>query len=168
MSNAASVTTQGLEIEGVARISDNFELVYALGLTNAKFDDFPGGATDAAGDAVNAGGNTLPRAPDVTASLTAHYQFTAGSMDGNASLNYTRRGEQYFNPDNRENSRQAGYSLLNASLDLQINENWSVGLWGQNLTDEVYRGMRGVSFLGIPFSLYMQPRTYGVEAAYRF
>ncbi len=168
VSNAASVTTQGLEIEGIARFSDNFELAYALGLTDAEFDDFPGGSIDGAGNPVNVAGNSLPRAPDITVSLTARYLFTAGSMDGSGSLNYTHRGEQYFNPDNLENSRQAGYDLLNASLDLQINESWSVGLWGQNLTDEVYRGMRGVSFLGIPFSLYMQPRTYGAEAVFRF
>jgi iron complex outermembrane receptor protein len=168
VSNAASVTTTGVEIEGVARFTDNFELAYGLGFTDAEFDDFPGGAADTNGDPVNVRGNTLPRAPDLTASLTARYGFTAGSVDGSASLNYTHRGEQFFNPDNRENSRQGAYSLLNASLDLDINENWSVGIWGQNLTDEVYRGMRGVSFLGIPFSLYMQPRTYGVEAAYQF
>ncbi len=168
VSNAASVTTKGLEVEGVAHFSDNFELAYGLGLTNAEFDDFPGGATDINGAPVNIAGNTLPRAPEVTANLTARYHFTAGSTDGRASLSYTHRGEQYFNPDNRENSRQASYGLVNASLDLDINENWSVGVWGQNLTDEVYRGMRGVSFLGVPFSLYMQPLTYGVEAAYRF
>ena len=83
-------------------------------------------------------------------------------------MNYAHRGEQFFNPDNRENSRQKSYGLLNASLDLALNDQWSVAFWGRNLTDEVYRGMRGVSFLGIPFSLYMQPRTYGVEAIYRF
>ena len=168
ISNAASVTTEGIEIEGVARLSDSFELTYGLGFTDAEFDDFPGGAIDSEGNPENVAGNTLPRAPELTAALTARYLFSAGSIDGSAALSYTYRGEQFFNPDNRENSRQASYGLLNASVDVDINENWSVGIWGQNLTDEVYRGMRGVSFLGIPFSLYMQPRTWGVEAAYRF
>lgn len=168
ISNAASVTTQGIEIEGLARFTDNFELTYGFGFTDAKFDDFPGGSIDALGNPQNAAGNTLPRAPDFTASLTATYNFTMGDAEGRANLGYTHRGEQFFNPDNRENSRQESYGLLHASLDFDINENWSVGVWGHNLTDEVYRGMRGVSFLGIPFSLYMQPRTYGIEAAYRF
>jgi len=168
ISNAASVTTRGVEIEGVARFSDSFEIAYGLGFTDAEFDDFPGGAIDALGNPENVAGNTLPRAPEFTASLTANYRFDMGAAEGNAMLNYTRRGEQYFNPDNRENSYQGAYGLLNAALDFDFNENWSVGIWGRNLTDENYRGMRGVSFLGIPFSLYMQPRTYGVEAAYRF
>jgi len=169
VSNAASVTTKGFEVEGVARFTDNFELSYGVGLTDATFDDFPGGAVDpGTGASINVAGNTLPRAPEITASLSARYLFSSGSIDGSAVLNFTHRGEQFFNPDNRENSRQDAYSLLNASLDLDINEHWSVGIWGRNLTDEVYRGMRGVSFLGIPFSLYMQPRTYGVEAAFRF
>ena len=169
ISNAASVTTKGIEIEGVAQFTDNFELAYGLGLTDATFDDFPGGAIDPeTGDSLNVAGNTLPRAPEVTANLTARYQFSLGSAEGSASLNYSHRGEQFFNPDNRENSRQPSYDLINASIDLNINDHWSVGIWGHNLTDEVYRGMRGVSFLGVPFSLYMLPRTYGAEATFRF
>jgi iron complex outermembrane receptor protein len=169
ISNAASVTTRGLEIEGVAKLGESFELAYGLGLTNAEFDDFPGGAVDAnTGDPLNVAGNTLPRAPKVTASLTGRYFFTAGAMEGSAAITYSRRGEQFFNPDNRENSRQPAYDLLDASLDLNISDSWSVGIWGRNLTDERYRGMRGVSFLGVPFSLYMQPRTYGAEAIFRF
>jgi iron complex outermembrane receptor protein len=169
VSNAASVTTKGLEVEGVAHFSDNFELSYGLGLTDATFDDFPGGAIDpATGNPINVAGNTLPRAPEVTGSLTARYSFTAGVMGGTASLNYSYRGEHYFNPDNRENSRQEGYGLINASIDLDFSDQWSFAIWGRNLGDEVYRGMRGVSFLGVPFSLYMQPRTYGIEATYRY
>ncbi len=169
VSNAASVTTRGIEVEGIARFSDNFELAYGLGLTDATFDDFPGGAIDpVTGSSLNVAGNTLARAPEVTANLTARYSFTAGSMGGSASLNYSYRDEQFFNPDNRENSRQEGYGLVNASLDLDLSDQWSVAVWGRNLTDEVYRGMRGVSFLGVPFSLYMQPRTYGIEAIFRY
>ena len=169
VSNAASVTTRGIEVEGIARFSDNFELAYGLGLTDATFDDFPGGAIDpVTGSELNVAGNTLARAPEVTANLTARYSFTAGSMGGSASLNYSYRDEQFFNPDNRENSRQEGYGLVNASLDLDLSDQWSVAVWGRNLTDEVYRGMRGVSFLGVPFSLYMQPRTYGIEAIFRY
>lgn len=169
VSNAASVTTEGVEVEGVAHFSDAFELEYGIGFTDATFDDFPGGAVDPdTGAPVNVAGNTLPRAPELTAHLTARYAFDLGSVKAFGALTYAHRGEQFFNPDNRENSRQPAYDLLDASLDLEISENWAIGIWGRNLTDEVYRGMRGVSFLGIPFSLYMPPRTYGVEATFRF
>jgi iron complex outermembrane receptor protein len=133
VSNAASVTTKGIEIEGVAQITDSFELSYGLGYTDAKFDDFPGGAVDpGTGAAINVAGNTLPRAPEFTGSLTARYRFSAGSTGGTAVLNYTYTDDQYFNPDNRDNSRQDAYGLLNASLDLSISENWHVGIWGRN------------------------------------
>ena len=169
ISNAASVTTEGLEVEGAARISDRFELAYGVGYTDATFDDFPGGAIDATtGEALNVAGNTLPRAADWTGSITPRYNFTAGEVFGSVSVNYTYRGDQYFNPDNRANSFQKGYGLVNAAVDLHLSERWSVGAWGRNLTDEVYRGMRGVSFLGVPFSLFAQPRTYGAELALRF
>jgi iron complex outermembrane recepter protein len=165
VSNAAAVTTKGLEAEGIARLTDRFELQYGIGYTDATFDSFPGGAIDAAtGQPINVAGNTLPRAPEVTASVVARYLLPAGSF----SVNYTYRDEQFFNPDNRDNSRQPGYGLLNANLDFDFNSRWSLGVWGRNLTDESYRGMRGVSFLGVPFSLYMQPRTYGADVTFRF
>lgn len=169
VSNAASVTTKGVEVEGVAHFTDAFELKYGIGFTDATFDDFPGGAIDPdTGAPVNVAGNTLSRAPELTAHLTARYSFALGSIEGFGTLTYAHRGEQFFNPDNRENSRQSAYDLFDASLDFEINEHWAIGIWGRNLTDEEYRGMRGVSFLGIPFSLYMPPRTFGIEASFRF
>jgi hypothetical protein len=58
--------------------------------------------------------------------------------------------------------------LWNASLDCDINKRWGVGLYGRNLTDETYRTMRGISFLGVPFSLFGQTRTYGAEVIFRY
>jgi len=169
VSNAASVTTQGLEIEGHALLGENFDLQFGLGITDATFDDYPGGAVDPdTGDPVNVAGNTLPRAPDLTANVTGRYHFSASSFSGVALLNYAYRGEQFFNPDNRENSRQGSYGIWNASIDFAINEKWGVALWGRNLSDEAFRSMRGVSFLGVPFGLFAQPRTYGIEAYFRY
>ncbi|MBT4519741.1 MAG: TonB-dependent receptor [Halieaceae bacterium] len=169
ISNAASVTTEGFEVEGHALLHENFDLQFGAGYTDATFDSFPGGAVDPnTGESLNVAGNTLPRAPEITANITGRYHFEAGSMAGIALLNYSYRGEQFFNPDNRDNSRQGGYGLWNASIDFDFEDKWGIALWGRNLTDETFRNMRGVSFLGIPFSLFAQPRTYGVEAFYRF
>ena len=169
VSNAASVTTEGIEVEGIARISENMEIEYGLGYADATFDDFPGGAVDATtGEPVNVAGNTLARSPEVTSSVTGRYRFKTGSLTNSLVLNYTYRSKQYFNPDNRVNTVQKGYGLLNASLDVRLNDQWSLAFFGRNLADKNYRGNRGVSFLGIPFSLYAQPRTYGAELNYRF
>lgn len=168
VSNAASVTTKGFEVEGVAILSDQFEIVYGVGFTDATFDNFPGGSVDDEGNPINVAGNRLARAPKWTSSVTGRYNFVSGPVDGKLSVNFTYRGEQFFNPDNRPNSRQPGYGLLNASLDLYFSEHWGVSIWGRNLTDKLYRTMRGISFLGVPFSLYAQPRTYGGEVTYRF
>ena len=169
VSNAASVTTQGFEIEGTALLHEDFSLSVGLGYNDATFDDFPGGAVDAdTGALLNVKGNTLPRAPEWTADVTGRYQFTVGSVDSRLMVNYAYRSEQFFNPDNRENSRQGGFGLLNASLDFDISQRWGVGLYGRNLTDETYRTMRGISFLGVPFSLFGQTRTYGAEVIFRY
>lgn len=169
VSNAAEVVTQGLEVEGLARITDGFEIAYGVGYARTEFDDFPGGAVDEAGAPVNVAGNRLPRAPRLTSSVTARYHFpVARAGHGKLAVNYAYRGEQYFNPDNRPNGRQGAYGLLGASLDVEFAESWSVFLWGRNLTDRDYRVNRGVSFLGIPFDLWAQPRSWGAGFSYRF
>lgn len=169
VSNAATVTTKGIEAEGIVRISDDMAIEYGIGYADASFDDFPGGAIDAAtGSPLNVAGNRLARSPEVTSSVTGRYRLKTGSLTNNLVLNYTYRSKQYFNPDNRANTVQKGYGLLNASLDVKLNDHWSLAFFGRNLTDKNYRGNRGVSFLGVPFSLYAQPRTYGAELNYRF
>ncbi|MDZ4729949.1 MAG: TonB-dependent receptor [Xanthomonadales bacterium] len=169
VSNAAQVTTMGFEAEGTAIFGDAFSLDFGVGYTNASFDDFPGGAVDGTtGAPVNVAGNVLPRAPEWTLALTGRYQFQLGSTANSLMLNYTYRDSQYFNPDNLANSYQPAYGLWNAAWDIDFNEHWGLALYGRNLGDSEYRSMRGISFLGIPFSLYAQTRTYGVEAIFRF
>lgn len=169
VSNAAEVTTEGFELEGTAWLGDAFALDFGLGYTSATFDDFPGGAVDGTtGEPLNVAGNVLPRAPKWTANLTGRYFFVLGPAEGTVMVNYAYRDAEYFNPDNRENSHQAAYGLWNAALDVDFNEHWGIALYGHNLNDETYRTMRGISFLGVPFSLYARPRTYGAEAIFRF
>lgn len=88
-------------------------------------------------------------------------------MGATVAVNHTYRDKVYFNPDNREQSRQNGYSLWNASLDVSLTERWSLGIWGRNLGDKEYRTMRGVSFLGVPFSLFARGASYGAEVRVR-
>jgi len=169
VSNAAEVTTKGFEAEGTTFFGEAFSLDFGVGYTDASFDDFPGGAVDGStGAPVNVAGNVLPRAPEWTLALTGRYQFKLGSAANALMLNYTYRDSQYFNPDNLQNSYQPGYGLWNASWDIDFNEQWGLALYGRNLGDTDYRSMRGISFLGIPFSLYAQTRTYGVEGIFRF
>jgi len=169
VSNAAQVTTEGFEAEGSALFTENFSLDFGLGYSDATFDDFPGGAVDGTtGEPINVAGNVLPRAPEWTGDLTGRYQFNLGEARSSLRVNYAYRGAQYFNPDNRENSYQGGYGLWNAAWDIDINESWGVALYGQNLGDKTYATMRGISFLGVPFNLLAQPRTYGVEVSFRY
>jgi len=169
VSNAASVKTRGFEAEATALVTDRFSLDVGLGFSKATFDDFPGGAVDTTtGALLNVAGNVLPRAPKWTAAATAAYRFSIGSLGGRTSLSYNYRGEQFFNPDNRANDRQGGYGLWNASVNFDLSNRWQLGLYGQNLGDKTYRTMRGISFLGVPFSLFARPRTYAAEISARF
>jgi iron complex outermembrane receptor protein len=168
ISNAAAVTTEGFELEGTALLGEGFSLDFGLGYNDAQFDDFPGGAIDGTtGLPLNVAGNQLPRAPEWTANLGGTWRFALGSAPTRLMVGYSYRSEQFFNPDNRENSRQGAYGLWSAALDCELGEHWSFSLYGRNLADEEYRTMRGISFLGVPFGLHGQPRTYGAEISFR-
>jgi iron complex outermembrane receptor protein len=60
-SNAASVTTKGVELEARLRVTPRLEISYGLGYVDAEFSDFPGGASDNNGAPINIAGNVLPR-----------------------------------------------------------------------------------------------------------
>ena len=45
--------------------------------------------------------------------------------------------------------------------------NWSVSLWGKNLTNTLYR-TNIIAFFGDEVSTFGAPRTYGVELAAKF
>src|SRR3546814_10112653 len=64
--------------------------------------------------------------------------------------------------------RQKGYGLLNAQIGFEPHDgNWSISIWGENLTGKTYFD----DIVGSPAGLrgsYGQPRTYGASASYKF
>ena len=86
---------------------------------------------------------------------------------------YQRRAEnnlQNKNPDGSDNSEPA-YGLLNARITYQPRDgNWSVSVFGTNLTDEWYvnGGSDVTDFFGFDNALIGRRRELGVGFTYNF
>jgi len=113
-------------------------------------------------------GNQLQRTPENQVSGGMEYTASVGSW-GRAlkfRLAYTWQDKMPWAHTNV--SWEDDWGMLDGRIGLSPEgKNWSVALWGRNLTDEDIRA-NVIEFLGGDVSLYNPPRTYGVEVAYRF
>ena len=182
--NAAEVRTQGLEIEVEALITEGWTLTAAAGLLDAEFLDFPGGATDENGIALNLKGNTVGGAPKNSFHLGTQYNLPLESLNAIAlfRVDYAYTGEKFSDGNHKNEDVRIldtgvvlddflysdNTSSLNARMGLMATDGrWSVSIWGRNLTDE----NDTLSSFSV-FSSYGRsdrlPRTYGIDFNYNF
>jgi iron complex outermembrane receptor protein len=150
--NASSATMEGIEMDFTWVIAEGLSLRGNVGLLDASFDDFM--ASSATG-MVDLSGIALRRAPDMTAGLGL--LFERQMAEGHffvATLNYTWKDDYYISASTNGGDKTipaaqggAGFtdnpSLVDAFgiVDASINwetENWTISLFGKNLTDETY------------------------------
>lgn len=178
ITNAAEVTTQGVEVELDYQATDDLLLTASLGVLDATFDSFPGGGAGGS----DATGNTLPNAPKNTASLSAQYYHELPSLSATimyrADYNYT--SGHYFDVNNDENYTLPGGEIVDygkvgsnntvgARISLISDDNdWEVSLWGRNLTNSDHLVKSSRDFFGTILAGYAKPRTFGVEAKFNF
>lgn len=161
ITNAASATDKGVELETIWEPIPRLLLGANAGWLDARYDKYVEGANDYSH-------NYLNDAPPFTVNVSAKYSWllAAGSLSG--EVHYAAFGETYYAADNQPLHEQAGYGLLGASLGFRPGDDrWQVSLWGENLTDKQY-----VTYLATigPFTAGLpgNPRTYGVKVDYNW
>ena len=179
ITNAASVVTKGLEIEASYKVTPNFRLQGSLGLLDAKFDSFPGGATGG----TSASGKTLPNAPEVSVTLGGQYNHQLPALNGKLVVraDVSHVSEIFQNVDNVRTGRYGAAAgtfafgvadantAINASLGfLPNNDRFSIFLWGRNLDDSngVYLDFQ--DFFGTKVRFPGVGRTYGADLVIKF
>lgn len=197
--NASSATMDGIEMDFTWVITEGLSLRGNVGLLDASYDDFM--ASSATG-MVDLSSVELRRAPDMTAGLGL--LFERQMAEGHwfvATLNYTWKDDYYISASANGGDKTispalggAGYvdnpslvdsfGLLDASLNWET-ENWTLSVFGKNLTDETYL----MSFLDVggnvvassatdttpvyapglwSFGTPNRPRYFGVEVQLKF
>ena len=188
VTNAGNLRQQGVELDGDYVVSDNVRVFGALGYLDSEFTDYPNAAClpypaqqnpqctqDLTGESANF-------SPDWSGSVGAQLEGDLGVGDVGyqfrTDLSYMgEMGVSGLNDGNPQNLQEA-VSLLSARFSLLFgeNRNWSVSVFGDNLTDEGFCSTRFYQPLDNNFQLrdpvsggtvvrcqVAPPRTYGVS-----
>ena len=178
--NAPKSRVDGAEFEFHAKASADLEILSSLGLMSSKYVELTlhSGEYQAPGVLrVCCVGNKLIQAPPVNASLGIDWRFAhVGAGDFRLLVDGNYYGKQYFDAFNTERIAQSAYGVANARLSFESSATpaLAIGAWVKNITDRQYLayGLNqkdlDTGSLGFDYALVGEPRTYGVDATYRF
>ena len=152
VSNAGKATFKGVELETNIRMArdfatsgDRLNFAGSLGYIDAQYDEYitniGGVPTDVAQY------REVQNTPKWTASGTLSYSTPAGDGDlyVGSTLSYRSKTYQFEIPNPYLD--QDGYALLDASIVYNApGDTWSLGLYGKNLTDKLYKNS-GYTFM---------------------
>ena len=136
IANAAEAKISGLEVDFMAKPSENLEIFGGLSLLDTEVtkvaDRFKARIAE---------GTSLPKAPKTSLSLSFDYQVPTesnGNFSFGAGLQHV--GEFYFDTNERTAGTQEAYTLFDIRMSYAPeNGDWLLSLWGKNITDEYYR-----------------------------
>jgi iron complex outermembrane receptor protein len=169
ISNAASSTIKGLDLEITARPARSFEINIAYGYLDAKYDSYIFNAT------TNFSGTRMVRAPEHSINVGAEWRADVLG-DGEFSLraDYALTGDFFHEPGEGNIAfgtgipltAEDGYGLLDMRATL-TKANWKLTVYVNNLGNTKYR--RTINALGNTVVGFAgAPRIYGVKLGYSF
>lgn len=178
--NAPKSKVDGAEFELRGKVTPDLEIGSTLGLMHSRYAELTlhAGAFQAPGvPRVCCVGNQLIQAPDYNAGVDINWRmahFSAGDLQ--LLLNGNFYGKQFFDAFNTQRDAQGGYGLGNARVQFASldKRGYTVGVWVKNFTDRKYlayalnQGDLDTGALGFDYALVGEPRTFGVDATYRF
>jgi outer membrane receptor protein involved in Fe transport len=184
--NGETARSQGVEAEITLQPADNLSLTFGYAYNDSKLT-----AHFINGSFVGRDGDRLPYVSGNTASLALDYFQPVRGMKGigyHLDAAYRSNMATRLNDCDVENDAPRcpappnanggptgygvldGFTVLNASFTLEMNDQWSFRAYGVNLTNEL-----GITATSLTSALdrnnreyVMRPRTFGVEARYQF
>ena len=162
--NAGELELNGLELELMYQITDEWFVRASYGYIDAEYTDYD---ADLNGDGIitDNSGLTSRRTPENTFGFTTNYTMQIGEGELSGTLSYRWTDDQENSPDN--NPR--GHIEAVDDLSTTIGYSWADGTYrvtafGRNLTDE--RRAAGPFIGGLTQAIaWTEPRTFGLEFA---
>ncbi len=172
--NAAKMSIDGLEFEGMARVGDATTVSMQLGWLDARYDEFVDlrVSDPTRPDYDPHAHDHVPFSPEFTGRLAAQHDFdlgSAGVLTLGADASY--RSRTWLSVDNRDNLSQGAYTLFGAFAAWESPDSaWQVRAGVRNLTDETYmtEGQEFSSVGNIQTAYYGMPRDAYVSVRYNF
>jgi len=139
LTNAGEVSTEGFELDLMARPIDNLSIMAGVAYADAKVDKFftPPGQTPTVRD------NTkLPLAPELKASVAAEYRLEFEMLDIVPNLMYVYTDDQYADLNEPAVTLIPSYSTVDLTVAFaDKDDRYRLTLIGRNLTDESFAAM---------------------------
>ncbi len=172
--NASSGHNRGAELELTLMANEQLIFGASLGVLSTEFDDFLSfehvNADREAGLPFNLNGREQAHAPSYQFVFSADWQLLP-----QLSLFTSVEGKDDFFFSDRHDERSDAYTLVNMELRYQFAD-WSLALYGKNLSDELVK-TRGFGSFGNdprkfyqvePYNQFAAPRVIGVRAQLNF
>ena len=187
INNAASATTQGVELDTQFRLTPNLSLIGTLGYTDATYDDYSGaGCSTPQIEAFN--GDTDPeKAPFCTQDLSGKELVRAPKWNGSLASRYvldTQHGfglrfgldliysdDFFYQTDLDPVDFQKGYVRFDCQIALiDESERWEANLRGYNLSNkDYYSGGSDLPLVsGAHGGALSRERSWALDLKYRF
>lgn len=164
ISNASDAKVYGGEIELITSPIENFEMILGVGILDATADGIRLADNSVLED------RQLVLAPDLQANGLVRYTVPIGSSALVFQADAMYSDDVYFDIVNQPVAKQNAYSVWNAQVSYQINDNFEVSGWVRNLTDEEYKvyTFDFSDFFGFNQQFYGPPRWYGLSFRYQY
>ena len=160
--NAASMEMMGFELELQYQVTAAWDLMVTYGYLEAEYKDY---LADLNGDNVitdNSG--LIPRnTPENTFGVTTSYTTQVGNGELKGRLSYRFRDEMNTDSSNNPLGNLDSIENINATINYSI-DNYSVTLWGRNITDEREQRWATISPLTAR-GWWNEPATFGITFA---
>ncbi len=157
----SDATISGADFELVWLPGDNWDISLGASLINSKVDEISirGAGTFTDTDMV--------LAPSYSVNGLVRYQATE---ELSMQIDFNHQDEQFFDITNSDVSNESAYTVFNARVGYEINENLSVSAFVKNLTNEEYRvySFDFTGAAGYNQNFYAAPRWVGVTLNYTF
>ena len=167
--NLGEATIQGLELELMARVSNNFSLGANIGYLDDEIDSLTGRLIS---NTVEIGpNNDLPNTPDWTLSIMAKYEM---QLSNGATLSlradYAAKDDFHYRAENLNETENDDYRNLNLNgTYITADGSWEATVGVRNATDEeYYQSATPFSSNGLVFGQPVRPRTGYLSLQYNF
>jgi len=164
--NGGAATSKGVELEATIVPWADFQLNASFAYADLDYSN-----DEVIGLAIPLVSQVF--SPKYSFNISAQYELEIDTLGTFLmSGEYLRRGENFLQLDGVLNSRVPAHGILNAYIAWEVNEDTTVTLWANNITDEIVRtrfqGFLDNPFVGQDLADLNPPRTYGVRVSFDF